>query len=482
LTDNFDAVVIGAGIGGLNCGALLANQGMKVLVLEQHSKIGGYAHNFKRRGFTFESAIHSVPMGPNSLAMHILKVLGIDSQVETIELPSMYHFTTPTGEYTMPSARKDIIDHFAHIGCPASDIKAILDATNKFYDHICMPIFNYEKEYIAEDSKFTSLFHNHSYYEHITSLTSHKMTQTLLFGQWPYSGISSKESGALYSFIMFILHLNEGSHFCKGGFSTVAKALSDVITSRGGAVLTRKKVSQLVVDKNKVSHVITNDGSSFKANTVVSNVSPYMLHNELIPESNRGKLLARRLNNLNPSLSSVVVYLGMKPSFKSLMPHSVNFWFESDDFDSIYQKIMQNNIDPINHLIMLRGIDEGENPTLTLMHFLKEDYSTDWKTDKKIVAEKMLEKLEKLYPGIREMIDLIEFGSPTTLKRYTGNTNGALYGFANVKDIYGEAKMPIKTHLTNLFQTGHWGKPGGGIWNVLYNSYTASKIIMNSNL
>jgi prolycopene isomerase len=90
----------------------------------------------------------------------------------------------------------------------------------------------------------------------------------------------------------------------------------------------------------------------------------------------------------------------------------------------------------------------------------------------------MIQKLEELHPGIKEMIELVEIGSPDTFNRYTLNTDGALYGFANVKDLYGEAKMPVTTHLPNLFQTGHWGKPGGGIWNVMYNSYIASKIIL----
>ena len=58
----FDAVIIGSGIGGLTCGAFLTRAGMRVCVLEQHSKIGGYAHSFKRKKFTFESGIHSVSM------------------------------------------------------------------------------------------------------------------------------------------------------------------------------------------------------------------------------------------------------------------------------------------------------------------------------------------------------------------------------------------------------------------------------------
>ena len=76
----------------------------------------------------------------------------------------------------------------------------------------------------------------------------------------------------------------------------------------------------------------------------------------------------------------------------------------------------------------------------------------------------------KLHPEINKYIELMEVGSPETFERYTGNTDGALYGFENIKTMYGEAKLPITTHIPNLFQTGHWGKPGGGVWNVMVNA------------
>jgi len=58
--DRYDAIVIGAGGGGLAAAAKLALGGMKVLVIEQHSKVGGYMGNFERDDYTFEISLHAM--------------------------------------------------------------------------------------------------------------------------------------------------------------------------------------------------------------------------------------------------------------------------------------------------------------------------------------------------------------------------------------------------------------------------------------
>ena len=60
MNDQYDVIIIGAGIGGLVCGNYLAKAGMKVLIVERHNKVGGYCTSFKRNGFTFDAAAHSM--------------------------------------------------------------------------------------------------------------------------------------------------------------------------------------------------------------------------------------------------------------------------------------------------------------------------------------------------------------------------------------------------------------------------------------
>ena len=79
-----DVVVVGSGIGGLSCGALLAQYGDRVVVCESHSIPGGAAHSFVRGGYTFDSGPSlysglSYSPSPNPLRQ-VLDALGEDCE------------------------------------------------------------------------------------------------------------------------------------------------------------------------------------------------------------------------------------------------------------------------------------------------------------------------------------------------------------------------------------------------------------------
>ena len=60
LTQKYDTIIIGSGIGSLTTAAILAKEGQKVLVLERHYIAGGFTHVFKRKGFEWDVGIHYI--------------------------------------------------------------------------------------------------------------------------------------------------------------------------------------------------------------------------------------------------------------------------------------------------------------------------------------------------------------------------------------------------------------------------------------
>jgi len=100
---DYPTVVIGAGLGGLVCGAYLARQGIPVTVVEQHSIPGGYATAFDRAGgrFTFEVSLHGTSVNNNGTAW-ILGDIGVLDKLELAQLPEVYRLKTPTRDISVP--------------------------------------------------------------------------------------------------------------------------------------------------------------------------------------------------------------------------------------------------------------------------------------------------------------------------------------------------------------------------------------------
>ncbi len=92
--DAYDAVIIGAGIGGLICANLLAREGLSVLLTEQHYMVGGYCSTFRRKGYTFDAATHFYPLlgNPATITGKLLLDLGITNGWVKMDPVDHFHF------------------------------------------------------------------------------------------------------------------------------------------------------------------------------------------------------------------------------------------------------------------------------------------------------------------------------------------------------------------------------------------------------
>ena len=101
---NYDAIIIGSGIGGLSCAAYLARNGQKVIVLEKHNVPGGYATSFKRGEYTFDSAFHMLDgVGKGQLWRSYFDKCGIEDSVEFIKLKYSFRIIFPEHDIRLPS-------------------------------------------------------------------------------------------------------------------------------------------------------------------------------------------------------------------------------------------------------------------------------------------------------------------------------------------------------------------------------------------
>ena len=99
----YPTVIIGAGLGGLCCGAYLAREGVPVTLVEQHDIPGGYATAFDRAGgkYRFEVSLHGTSVRDNRIE-RILKNIGVFDKLEWVALPEVYRLITPHIDISVP--------------------------------------------------------------------------------------------------------------------------------------------------------------------------------------------------------------------------------------------------------------------------------------------------------------------------------------------------------------------------------------------
>lgn len=480
MSNDFDVIIIGAGIGGLTCGAVLAKKGMRVAVCERHSKIGGYAQNFSRKGFTFDSSVHSVSMADHGFICGLLSRLGVRDRLTITPNTSVMHIVSPALRYSVPAEIQGLTEtlcrDFPHERAAVTALLADMqDQFRKYKGQLQEGEYPTPHSPSLVDIEESTL----SYKDYIARFILDKKLAHVFNSIWPFAGVSPSYA-PIFNALVFIAYVIDGSHHVNGGFAALADALAAAIAGNKGEVITRWPACCLRVDRNKtVRAVVNTDGRELTADAFVSNISPFTLHRSLLPEPFRSRIWLKRLERLRPSVSAVCAYLGIMGDASDIVKDNITFWFSSEDHDAIYTRVLSGPADVIDHLLVMRPPYGGGNSTLTLMCFARPSASNRWKTAKKNIANAMIDKAVSLFGDFTARIAVVETASPDTFARYTENTGGALYGFENVKDLYGQSKLPSTTHLRNLYQVGHWTKSGSGIYNVMSSGDAVAAMILN---
>ncbi len=82
---------------------------------------------------------------------------------------------------------------------------------------------------------------------------------------------------------------------------------------------------------------------------------------------------------------------------------------------------------------------------------------------KEEIADKILDRAEDFFPGLKDSIEVMEIATPITMKRYTKNLNGAMVGWENTAQQSIFRRMRQKGPIKNLYMASAWAFPGGGV-------------------
>lgn len=465
IKDKYDVVIIGAGIGGLVCGCFLAKAGMKVLIAEQHYKPGGYCTSFKRKGFTFDAAAHSFGGFSYGYLGKIFKELGLDKKIKIIRFEPSDSIITPDYKVSFwNELDKTIKDFQSAFPEESNNIK------NFFYF-----LFNPEPSFFARKRSWTFKNLLDSYFN------NDKLKATLSLSLLGNGGLPPSLISAFIGVKIFKEFLLDGGYYPDGSMQTLPDALAEIFKEHGGDLRLSCLVKKIKIKNNIVTGVILENGNFITSKYIVSNCDARQTFLKLLGKNVLNKEFLNKLDNMLPSLSMFILYLGIDKYFNTLPTPGSNVWILPHyAIEDMFLSLDYKNINNMAEYYMVRvSPDEKTILAFTNVPFKNKKY---WNYNKKNLIETFIDKIERhAITDLSKHIVYKDAATPYTLYRYTLNYKGAAYGWAGIPSQLADFDFRKPSFIKGLYLTGHWTTQGMGIPGVVYLGYDTANFLIEKD-
>lgn len=490
--NDYDAVIIGSGLGGLSCAAAFARQGFRPLVIEQHDKPGGYATVFSRPGgFNFDVSLHSTVIAERNGLHNLIPGFPEITDVEFVPHPSLYRVIYP--DYDITVAQKDLNAYIEQlIGLFPEEKEGILGlfADMKGLDDDIQRISaargQVDMERFPVDYPFLARWYNKTWKDMLDPRLKNEKLRAIVSAQWAYYGLPPSKLVSFYYAMPALGYLTGGGYYPIGRSQKISDALVDFIEKLGGKVMLNTKVDRVLTKDHAAYGVRTDEGEKFTSKVVVSNANPFDICRNMTNEEEYLATYVDQLDHYSVSLSSLQIFLGLKKDLvgKLGIKDSEIFFNTGYDMEADYAEAKKGKIGSGYALTLYDNIYKGYSPsgknTVNITTFTGFDPwkrfesayfkgdKDEYRMEKERLADILIKKVEEtLMPGLSAAIEVKEIGSPLTNIRYTSNYHGAIYGLDQTVDNSGPSRLGHETPIANLYLSGAWTKPGHGYGSVL---------------
>jgi all-trans-retinol 13,14-reductase len=482
--EQYDAIVIGSGIGGLASAALLAKHAnQKVLVLERHYTVGGYTHVFHRPGYEWDVGVHYIGDIEEGTVLRAifddvtggeLKWADMGEGYDTLVVGSET-YALPKG---VPAIKKMLKERF-----PGED-EAIDGYFRLVREALSTSLaFHSEKALPGAIATVAGPFMRRKFLQHsdrttrevLESLTKNQKLIAVLSGQFGDYGLPPSESSFMVH-AMVANHYFNGGYYPIGGSGRIAETIVPLIQRAGGKVLINAEVKEIVVEGGKAVGVKMADDVVIRAPKVISDAGVANTFGRMLPATLAEKYgLKEKLKNVRPSAAHLSLYIGLKHTAKELNLPKGNLWIYPNEHHEENLKAMVANPDaplPLIYVSFPAAKDpdfENRHPghatidviTIAPYEWFAQWEGTRWKKRgeeyeafKEKLAQRLLDTLYQHVPQVKGKIDIYELSTPLTTKNFCNYETGEIYGIDHTPQRFRQKWLRPATPIGGLYLTG----------------------------
>ncbi len=481
MKDSFDTIIIGAGLAGLSCAALLAKASKKVLVLEKNCRSGGYAVSYTKKDHRFDMAVQALGgCDPEGAVYRLLEDMDLKNSIEFLpcEPARVYFFDETNDGWQQSGFQKTLIrslcksfpEYAPVIKECYTQWSGILDELEKIANHPSNKVaFGFSKSF--------PLLSRYSGYTVKAFLDEKQIPadlQQLMTARASYCMLPP-ERLSLIGFACTEMSYSKGAWMVKGGVERITQVLAASIKAHGGIILCNTRAMKIQTQKDKGLEIETNNGSRYQCHTIVmaSAVSPSL--KEMLDDPKKiPDRFFQRIDAMEPSGSYYIAYYSVPSS-------TVEGLFPNMEFINQDMALFQNRAPDAWYMLIPSLVDKSATPRDRHCLCMSIPCPPGFMPGKKgrDLCRNFLEtNAVRRFPRLKKnMAFLFDLG-PKQLAAISGNPGGSAYGWALIPEQAGIRRLNIKTPLYGLYLAGHWTMPGGGIAGVITSGRLCAETIV----
>jgi all-trans-retinol 13,14-reductase len=506
-----DFLIVGSGLSALVFGALMANAGKTVRILEAHEHPGGFGHTFTMaKKYTFNAQLHYVwDCGEGYTVNRVLKKLNLDKEVtfERYDPNGFDHMRMPGYALDIPSDPQELIRRLSDLfPQDAENIRKFVMEVEKTSEGLkkLSPPINPGEMFSHFGEVFGTVLNLNSTLQNVfDKFKLPQAAQTLLALQWPDFLLPPNQL-SFYAWVILFTGYQKGAFYPTQHFEHVIQSLVNTIEANDGEILLNHEVTKFIVADKTVTGVqtmdlITHQTHEFAGDAVICNIDPKKAA-KMIGIENFSKTVRKKLD-YDYSPSNFMAYCAVRDL--DLRDHGFGKWntfysghqdlneafeqmYEKNDFSNPSFAITTPTLLTNEHRDCPEDCQIIEFLTVANYNYFKQLKDMDkkaYRQKKEEILDSILDIVEKHYiPNLREHLVFKITGSPTTNERFCGCPSGNSYGSSLTPQNMGLGRLNHQTSLKNFyFCNASSGYPGFAptFWTgaILYQRLSGDRIL-----